>query len=125
MRQISERFLAAIKLCVSSDPVKVRLNTAWTTQLEGIGISELPTQLRPEFRRLRDAMSAAKPQPHESAASASVRKMSAQQAAKHTARILQLSLELMHISQQADAVLQPDKPDDILIPGLGSRERLN
>lgn len=125
MRQISDRFLAAVKRCVGPDPVKQRLYDAWTHELEDIGISELPRQLRAEFRVLRRAMNTAQPQPHESAARASVRKMSAKQAARHTTRILQLSQDLQRISQQAESVMTQTQDTQVYVPGITAPERLN
>ena len=125
MRQISDRFLAAVRCCVGPEPVKQRLVDAWTQELEDIGISELPRQLRADFRVLRKAMNTAQPQPHESAASASVRKMSAKQAARHTVRILQLSQDLQRISVQAETIITHDKDAQIYVPGVTTPERLN
>jgi hypothetical protein len=125
MRQITDRFLAAVKLCVGAEPVKQRLAKAWITELEDIGISELPEQLRPDFRRLREAMSTAAPLPHESAAAASIRKMSAHQANHQTLRILTLSQELMRISFQAETALQAGQTEDFYLQGMPAAERLN
>ena len=125
MRQISDRFLAAVQCCVGSDPVKKRLVDAWSQELEDIGISELPQQLRRDFQQLRDAMNTAQPQPHESAASASVRKMSAQQAARHTLQILRLSQDLQRISVQTEKLVSHDDTNQIVVPGIVAPDRLN
>ncbi len=125
MRQITDRFLAAVKLCVSAEPVKKRLALAWLTELDGIGISELPEQLRPEFRRLRQAMHAAEPLPHEPAAIASIRKMSSRQANRETLRILQLSHELIRISLQTETALRSNPGEDIYLHKSLSGDRLN
>lgn len=125
MRQISDRFLAAVRRCVGPDPVKQRLIDAWSHELEDIGISELPRPLRREFKQLREAMSTAQPQPHESAASASVRKMSAQQAARYTRQILQLSQDLQRISVQTDTLLDADDNAQIVLQGIVAPDRLN
>jgi hypothetical protein len=125
MRQITDRFLAAVKLCVGSDPVKQRLAKAWTTELEDIGISELPEQLRPEFCRLRSVLNTAEPQPHESAAEASIRKMSARQATRQTQRILQMSQKLMLVCYQAESALQKGQRDEFNVRGMSAAERLN
>ena len=125
MRQITDRFLAAVKLCVGSEPVKLRLSRAWTTELEDIGISELPEQLRTEFRRLRESMNTADPLPHESAAKASVRKMSARQANLQTIRILTLSQELMRISLQAETAQQAGQTEEFYVARVPTTERLN
>ncbi len=125
MRQLSKRFQVAAEICVGAESVKQRLVEAWTTALEDIGISELPEQLRPEFLRLREAMNTASPQPHECAARASVRKMSQQEAARHTQRILQLTQQLLRISCQADAIAEPDYPETLYSTGFNFPERLN
>ncbi len=125
MRQITDRFLAAVKLCMGAEPVKQRLAQAWITELEDIGISELPAQLRPDFRRLREAMSAADPLPHESAAKASVRKMSARQATQQTLRILSLSQELIRISLQTETASQQSQSEELFFREIPAAERLN
>lgn len=125
MRQITDRFLAAVKLCVGADPIKKRLAEAWISELEGIGISELPEQLRPEFRRLRQAMNRADPLPHESAAIASARKMSARQATRQTLRIMRLSHELTRISLQTEDTLRNSPGEEIYLQKALATERLN
>ena len=125
MRQISDRFLAAVQRCVGPDPVKKRLIDAWSHELEDIGTSELPRQLRRDFKTLRDAMNTAQPQPHESAASASVRKMSAQQAARYTRQILRLSQDLQRISVQTEAMVSHEEKTQIVVPGITAPDRLN
>ena len=125
MRQISDRFLAAVKRCVGPDSVKQRLVDAWSHELEDIGISELPRQLRLDFKQLRDAMNTAQPQPHESAASASVRKMSAEQAARHTLQILRLSQDLQRISVQTETLVAHDDKAQIYVPSIVAPDRLN
>ena len=125
MRQITDRFLAAVKLCVGAESVKKRLAQAWLTELDGIGISELPEQLRPEFRRLRQSMNTADPLPHESAATASIRKMSARQANRETLRILRLSHELIRINLQAESAIRNNTGDEVYLQKPLAGERLN
>ncbi len=125
MRKLSERFQAAVEICVGAAPVKERLVEAWVTALEDTGISELPEQLRPEFLRLREAMNAARPQPHESEAHASVRKMSQTEAARQTQRILQLTQNLLRISCQTAAIGEPEYAEMVFGTGISAPERLN
>jgi len=97
MRQISDRFTAAVRLCTSSLPVKQRLTEAWLTQLDELGMEEIPMSLRGEFGVLRKAMYAHKPQPDEAAPIASVRKMSARQATRYTAMIVKMLGEILRL----------------------------
>jgi hypothetical protein len=97
MRHLSDRFIAAVRLCTSSLPVKQRLAQAWLTQLDDIRMDELPMQLRGEFDVLRKAMYEHKPQPNEATPVASVRKMSARQATRHTAMIVKMLGEILRI----------------------------
>jgi len=125
MRHISDRFLAAVKHCVGAEPVKLRLSRAWKTELDGIELSELPEQLRPEFRRLQEAMHTADPLPHESAAKASIRKMSARQANRQTLRILTLSQELMRLRLKAEKAQETGQMEELIFQGVPTTERLN
>ena len=125
MRQISDRFAAALRHCVSGKPLKERLADAWINELEDIGISELPEQLRAEFRRLRESMHTAVPQPNEPVARASIRKMSAEQAERETCRILQLARELQHISVQAESLVADTGPDELVFTASPPQQRLN
>lgn len=100
MTEHSKRFMAAARICTGPEPIKQRLVNAWLTFLHDVRPGELPAGLQTEFRSLRKAMQTAKPQPHESAATASVRKMSDSQAAVHTAAILQLASTLVQSTQR-------------------------
>lgn len=125
MRQISDRFAAALRHCVGSKPLKERLADAWINELEDIGISELPEQLRAEFRRLRESMHTAKPQPHEPVAKASIRKMSASQAERETCRILQLAQEMQYITLQAESLVSDAGHDELTFTASAPLQRLN
>jgi len=125
MRQISDRFAAALRHCIGSKPLKERLADAWINELEDIGISELPEQLRAEFRCLRDSMHTAEPQPHEPAARASIRKMSALQAERQTYRILQLARELQYITTQTESMVADTSREDVLLATPAAMHRLN
>lgn len=97
MRHLSDRFIAAVRLCTGSDPVKQRLTEAWLTQLDEIQPDELPTHLRSEFASLRQAMYQYKPLPDETGPQASVRKMSVSQATRYTALIVRMLGEILRV----------------------------
>jgi hypothetical protein len=97
MRHLSDRFIAAVRLCTSSLPVKQRLTEAWQTQLDDLRMDQIPVQLRGEFGVLRSAMYEYKPQPDEAAPVASVRKMSARQATRYTALIVKMLGEILRL----------------------------
>lgn len=81
MRELCNRFFLAITLCTGEQSVKPRLAQAWIEQLDAVDPSSLPSSVRDDFQLLRDTMYAESPLPEEHAAHASVRKMSARQAA--------------------------------------------
>ncbi|MDP6616598.1 MAG: hypothetical protein QF790_05480 [Gammaproteobacteria bacterium] len=97
MRHLSDRFIAAVRLCTGSGPVKQRLTDAWLTQLDEIEPGELPTHLRAEFASLRQAMYRYKPMPQETGPQASIRKMSASQATRYKALIVRMLGEILRI----------------------------
>jgi hypothetical protein len=95
MNVLSNRFLAAIRLCNGPLSIKTRLLMAWTEHLDSIDPDELPRQLRTDFIGLRKAMYARTPLPAESAPQASIRKMSVLDAAAHSDTIIALYTELV------------------------------
>jgi len=102
MRKLSDRFIAAVRLCTGSAPVKQRLTEAWLTQLDELKPEELPVMLRHEFNALRAAMYAHQPQPDESAPTASIRKMSPSQATRYTALIVKMLGEILRMKYAAE-----------------------
>jgi hypothetical protein len=126
MRQLSERFESAVRVCVGAEPIKQRLAEAWLSGLDSIGVGELPEPLRPEFRRLRQAMHAAEPQPHESPAHASVRKMSATEAESYTRSILQLARDLERFANRAASADEVTEGGELVFSSSPSvTDRLN
>ena len=95
MTVLCNRFIAAIRLCNGPLDIKKRLMLAWSEHLDAIDPNELPTQLRQKFIGLRKAIYCREPLPQETAPQASIRKMSAREAASHTDTIVGLYAELM------------------------------
>lgn len=107
MTDHSKRFLAAAAICTGAESVKRRLDNAWLGFLHDLDPRELPTEIQPDFHALREAMHTATPQPHENAASASIRKMSDAQAAVYTATILDLATSLLQLAPASSGQSQP------------------
>jgi hypothetical protein len=125
MRNLYDRFAAAMRTCVGPEPIKVRLNAAWLEHLDVIQPAEMPDILQQEFRTLRRAMYAVEPLPDEAEPTAAIRKMSAAQAGHHTATILKLATELLALCINHDS--QSDSETQQLIFGRDfvAPERLN
>ena len=84
----------AILVLAQDGSVKDRLADAFTRHLGLLDPEQLPAEARPEFIALRTAMSRERPLPRESGARASARKMSADEAAMHAARVVKLYVML-------------------------------
>lgn len=125
MTQLHERFLAAVRACIGPEPVKQRLTSAWLEQLDAIEVSELPETLQPRFSKLRGAMYAQPALPGEQAPAAAIRKMSAHQAAQHTAAIHELANDLVALFYRNQNTAEDDDQKLLFGRDLGVPERLN
>ncbi|HEY7753765.1 MAG TPA: hypothetical protein VH856_08105 [Steroidobacteraceae bacterium] len=85
---------ATLELAKSSG-LKQRLTDAWSRYLEDLAVSEMPTELRPDFEALRLAMTRVRPFQGETAVAATVRKMSMGEADDCAQRIVAL-LDALH-----------------------------
>jgi hypothetical protein len=81
--------LATLEL-VRSTPIKQRLVNAYRRHLAGISAEQLPQELRDPFGRLLESLRGVQPQRGEDAVTASVRKMSCQEADECAATIVEL-----------------------------------
>jgi hypothetical protein len=104
MKQLCNRFFHATTLCTGDRAIKSRLTQAWIEQLDDISPSKLPRPIRKEFEQLRSAMYVETPLADEHAAQASVRKMSARQAATHAATIVSMFRELVLINNRSTKI---------------------
>ena len=109
MQQLCNRFFHAITLCTGDRAIKPRLAQAWIEQLDSISPSKLPGPIRKDFERLRSAMYVETPQVNEHAAQASVRKMSAQEAAAHAATIVSMFRALVSVNNVSAKITRRPK----------------
>jgi hypothetical protein len=113
MNYLTKRFLAAVRICSGDLTIKQRLAKAWIRHLDDIDVNDLPESQRQKFVRLREAMYERKPLPQESAPLASIRKMSARQAASHTDLIIAIYAELLRTQSAAVALAQESPDSDV------------
>ena len=103
MTKLTQQFFKALSVCVGDEPIKARLSQAWTKHLDSIDCDNMPRSIRADFRELRTAMYQETPRSGEHPAHASVRKMSAKQAAYHSRTIASIFGLLSMLDQyQAD-----------------------
>lgn len=111
MNALTNRFRSAVRICSGPLAIKKRLTAAWLEHLDGISADELPERLQLDFIELRKAMYIRRPQPMEPAPQASIRKMSAAEAGKHAATIIDLYSSLLkhlHATNSAETVEHSD-----------------
>lgn len=90
MTHLKDRFHAAVRELTAAGPVKARLEKGWCGHLQALAPEELPEELRAGFVRLTEAMHRHRPVPGQSAARASVRKLSEGEAAELAALVVEL-----------------------------------
>jgi hypothetical protein len=78
----------------AADTIKQRLIKAFSSHLEEMDLENLPPDLRTEFRRLTDRLTAVRPSRGETAVIATVRKMSNEDASSCAQQILELMVNL-------------------------------
>ncbi|MGI9308858.1 MAG: hypothetical protein ACR2P6_06335 [Gammaproteobacteria bacterium] len=95
MCKLSDQFFSAVRVLSGERPIKLRLTRAYTEHLSDIACDQLPESSRRTFHELQIALSAVNPQPGESAAAASTRKMSVAEACRLADLIVMLFGELV------------------------------
>lgn len=114
MCQFSDKFYAAVRTLSGDGPIKLRLATAYGDNLILISDDEIPETLRPRFELLRRQMHSIKPTGQESPVIASVRKMSAADAAGCASLIVAMFSELVRVKSTGERLglfrLEHDKP---------------
>ena len=78
----------------TADSIKQRLIKAFSTHLEHLDLENLPPDLRTDFKRLTDRLTAIRPSRGETAVIATVRKMSNDDASSCAQQILELMANL-------------------------------
>jgi len=114
MSRVYDRLESATLLLARAGAIKERLDGAWRQCLSNIEPDDLPRELRLQFIELTSAMQRERPLRGEDAARATIRKMSNEDAERHSAFIVRMfcrmtrqqELELPVPSQTSAAVVQ-------------------
>lgn len=94
MKHIKASFQAAVETLVGDGTVKQRLIKAFETHLSGLEEAELPAGVRDDYCGLHAVLHTARPIGPQSCLSATVRKMSSADAARHALTIYTIYLSL-------------------------------
>jgi hypothetical protein len=97
MCQFTDNFYAAVRCLAGDGPIKQRLQSAYIDHLEMLPEDEVPEGIRARFELLTQAMHSTRPLGGESPVAASVRKMSAAEAARHATAIVAMFSELVRV----------------------------
>jgi hypothetical protein len=97
-----EHFNSAVLELVRATPIKQRLIGAHRKHLSSIKEDQLPRELRTQFARVMRLMDGVKPMPGEDRVSASVRKLSPQQADECAEIIVELFSQLSQVEAAAE-----------------------
>lgn len=92
-----DRFYSAALVLAGNGHIKQRLVTAYEANIEGIDEQDLPEGLRENFVSLRNRLHCEEPVAGEGPVSATVRKMSADEASRCAETMLSLYSELMKL----------------------------
>ncbi len=119
MTYLTKQFRLAVTVLCGNGPVKQRLAQAYLNHLDELHEDELAPELRRSFADIRSRLHAVKPAGGESAARASVRKMSPPQAADCSRIIVELYEALLR--QESDGRLlhlveTGDEPAPVAVP---------
>lgn len=95
MCQFTDRFYSAVRTLAGDGPVKQRLLSAYSDNLDSLSEGEIPDSIRKNFARLQAAMLTVKPIANEAPAAAAIRKMSSKEAAHHATTIVAMFSELV------------------------------
>jgi len=112
MCQFSDKFYAAVRTLSGDGPIKDRLATAFDQHLGLLSEDDVPETIRPRFELLRRQMHMAKPNGRESAALASVRKMSAADASGCASLIVAMFSELVRVKSTGERLGLLRRPAD-------------
>jgi len=104
MCQLSNRFFSAVRTLSGDGSVKQRLARAYHDHLELLTDNDIPDAIRPEFEALRRAMHSVKPMHRESPVTASVRKMSADEASRHCTTIVSMFSALVRVKTTGESL---------------------
>jgi hypothetical protein len=114
MSRVYDRLESATLLLARAGAIKDRLDGAWRQCLANVEPDDLPRELRLQFLELTSAMQRERPLRGEDAVRATIRKMSNEEAERHSALIVRMfcrmtrqqELELPVPAQTSAAVVQ-------------------
>jgi len=104
MSALLDDFHQAVVLLAGAGAIKHRLGQAFTLHLASVREQDLPDGLRPRLAALRAAMHSACPAGGMNATEVSVRKMSEQEAARHSVNIVEMFAVLSLIAEPDIAI---------------------
>lgn len=119
MCQFTDRFYSAVRTLAGDGAVKQRLLSAYKDNLETLPDGQVPQSIRKQFQRLRQTMCTATPISSECSVVASVRKMSATDAAACAADIVAMFSELVRAKSTGERISvsasgeRTDSPQDL------------
>lgn len=111
-----DRFHAAVSVLAGHGNIKQRLMTAYERHLDEIGVEELPVAVKQDFADLRSLMYRVAPLKGESPISASVRKMSVDEASDCAVQVVALYREIMRRNEDDQAVLPLEREKRKAVP---------
>jgi hypothetical protein len=111
-----KRFFAAVSALVSHGDIKQRLIKAFDDHLADLGDDELPRVIRPDFEKLRAAMTRVDPLNGEGRIKATVRKMSVYEADRCAHRILEIYSSLVKLDEELEVVVTPIVEEQPVVP---------
>lgn len=111
-----KRFYAAVRALVSHGDIKQRLITAFEEHLADLGDDELPLVIRPDFKKLRTAMTGVEPLNGEGRIKATVRKMSVYEADRCAHRILEVYAALVKLDEELEEIVTPVVEEQPVVP---------
>lgn len=125
MCQLSDKFYTAVRTLAGDGSMKDRLASAYDGNLDVVDDDEIPEIIRPRFDLLKRQMHTATPNGSESAVVASVRKMSAGEAAACASLIVAMFSELVRVKstgerlgtlpRDADTRINGERPDPAVL----------
>lgn len=125
MCQFTDRFYSAVRTLAGDGAVKPRLLSAYRDHLQSLPDNDVPESIRASFESLRLAMKAAQPIGSECEVVASVRKMSAGDAAGLAAGIVAMFSELVRAKSTGERVSVTKTPERLKPAAVPSNVSLN
>jgi hypothetical protein len=98
MDPVWQKFRAAALVLARSGTLKERLHAAYRCELADLDVEALPDELRRDFIELRDALTREKPLRGEDAVTATIRKLSAQDADDIASRLIDIFARLSGVA---------------------------